>query len=535
MSRGQDVTVWIEALGTSPLPPALRDAYGGGPEVLSRRVALLQKTLACHQQRFGPGEVRVFRAPGRINLRGNHVDTHGGCLNLMTHEREVVVVAAPSEDASSNVVNADPAFEELRLDPPIPWENAGSWPAFLASSAGQARRAHWSNSWGSYVEGALVRAGHGQGIRAAVGSDLPHGASLSSSAALCVAMLLAVHGLAGRPLTQEELIIAARDAEWYTGSRCGLADQAAIVLGRRGQVASLAPHPDAPCAGTVRYTHLPPELAVLVADSRTKRSISGKAKLAYTANRFAYSMALEILRQEMDGRGLQVDGRHLSAITPEAVGGDAMVYYLLRDIPERIGLEELQARYNPAGYGAAHAQYFGGLPEAEIPADIGLRGPLLFGLAESERARLFPGALAHGDAPLAGRFMSIGHDGDRVVDASGAPCQRAVDDAMLAQLAAMEMPLALCPGDYGASSPALDGLVDAALGARALGASLTGAGIAGCVLALCDRSRTPDVATGMAEWLASPEYARRTGLPNPEPDSVMENTATAGACELRLG
>src|SRR5690606_11630740 len=98
-----------------------------------------------------------------------------------------------------------------------------------------------------------------------------------------------------------------------------------------------------------------------------------------------------------------------------------------------------------------------------------LRGPLLYGVAESERARRFGAALAEGDLPRMGRYMCAGHDGDRCITAMGKPFDAPCGDGMLTAWAGEGKCLAEVPGQYGASSPALDTLVDAALAAGALG------------------------------------------------------------------
>jgi len=543
------VSRWLACLGEEACCP-FPDVYGNDPAVWARRRVLLRGTLERYRGAFDDGKVRVFRAPGRINLRGMHVDTHGGFLNLMTHDREVVVVAAASPDEDVRFVNTAPEHQDIAFSLRY-WQDRPAlgvdWARLIASPEADTRRVAWGGGRGAYVEGAMLRAAHAMpalatsGLRAAVGSDLPAGAALSSSAALGVAVLMAALGSHDARLSPDERIHAARDAEWFTGSRCGLSDQAAIVLGRRGQYVHVALSPSEPALANAVHAALPDNVTVLVADSRTVRSISGAQKIGYTRNRFAYSMALEILRHEMASMDYPPEcvdeANRLSRITPERLGGDARLYELLLRIPEAISLDELHDRYALPSLDAAFRQYFGDMPPEAIGGAIALRGPLLFGLAESERARLWPLALQQGDVPLAGRLMTIGHDGDRVVDGNGATLRRPVDDATLQRLIAEGIPIALCPGDYGASTPVLDGLVDAALTAGALGASLTGAGLAGCVIALCESSHADVVAEGMRRWLASPDYAARAGRQLGADEiqaAVVTNHATAGASELVL-
>src|SRR5690606_28564288 len=105
--------------------------------------------------------------------------------------------------------------------------------------------------------------------------------------------------------------------------------------------------------------------------------------------------------------------------------------------------------------------------------------------------------------------------------------------------AAGATPVADLPGRYGASSPVLDSIVDAALAGGALGASLTGAGIAGSVLVLSETSAAAHVAQALRKHLASGEYARICGWADPLGEteseaSVVQNCAPAGVGCLSL-
>lgn len=82
-----------------PMPAALEAVYGPSSAIQAERRALLIEVLEAFLKRFGNKPLRLFRCPGRINLRGMHVDTHGGYLNLMTHQREVVAAVTPASIA----------------------------------------------------------------------------------------------------------------------------------------------------------------------------------------------------------------------------------------------------------------------------------------------------------------------------------------------------------------------------------------------------------------------------------------------------
>ncbi|HEO70271.1 MAG TPA: hypothetical protein ENN80_03345 [Candidatus Hydrogenedentes bacterium] len=534
----------------------LRKVYGSDAGLLDDRLALLRRVVERFLEQFGDRPVRIFRSPGRINLRGMHVDTHGGYLNLMTHQREVVAALAASGGATFTFANIAPEFPETTFS--IAEEAAlpgfrTAWTEFIMAPEVRVHIEADRGAWGYYLRGCALRTQHAApekplgGVCGVLGSDLPRGAALSSSAALCLSVITGVLAWNGATMSAIERIVAARDAEWYTGSRCGLSDQAAMVLPASGEVLSIALDPDTPDVSSARRLALPDSVRVLVIHSYTERSLSGAALVAYTRNRFAYSLAMAIMQQELRNQGAPEDIvaglGSLARLTPEILDdllGPGGVYALLRRIPESLPLDALRARYTLPGLDEAYERYFGTVPKDERPELIGLRGPLMFALAESQRARAFFGALEEGQIERAGRLMSVGHDGDRHIAAGGAPYAYDVSDAALERRMAEGTPVEMCPGVYGASSPVLDALVDAALEGGALGASLTGAGIAGAVLALCRAEDAERVAYAVRARLSSPGYAALAGLDGPlsareAAQGVCINRAISPAGELLLG
>lgn len=551
---GLPVSRWLALLERPGDLASFHAAYGSDAGLIQERATLARRALQSFHKRFGDLPVRVFRAPGRINLRGMHVDTHGGYLNLMTHQREVVLIAARSDGGPSILANVNPSFSETEFHPAEESGDAnapGSWFDFISRPTVRervsARGESPSRAWANYVIGAALHVCRAvpectlPGLKVMVDSDLPSGAALSSSAALSVASLLAYSAHAGRALAMEQLIRAEQDVEWYAGARVGMSDQTAILMGRQGQLLHLAVFAEDFSLDGVRYIPFPEDLTLLVIHSHTTRNLSGAQRVRYSLNRFAYSMALTVLRAELLRAGWNADQvrrfDRLSRLSPDALGGPAPLYRLLMGIPETLDLQELRQRYAPPGLDEAYSRYFDGLPREEQPRQIPLRGPLLFGIAESERARCFPDLLECGEYGEVGALMSIGHDGDRVTGKDGQPYGMDVSDAALAALARGGLSLARCPGKYGASSPALDALVDAACASCALGASLTGAGIAGAVLALCRKDDAETVKAGVLQCLRSPVYARRAGWAAPPDETellraVTANRAVAGAGEL---
>lgn len=548
------VTEWLEVLAASDGRDRLDFArhYGPSSTLWEERGTRLQRVLEAYRDRFGDAPVHVVRSPGRINLRGMHVDTHGGYLNLMTHQREVLLVVGMGEARRCEVANTSSDFAPVSLnwgDIPQRGEEEG-WLEFLDRPDVQQHVATHAGCWQNYITGSWLRASMALGVSEAFGihvmvdSNLPRGAALSSSAALCLALLQGWCAWHGATLSDDEKILAAQDAEWFTGSRCGTCDQAAIVLGTPGHISHGALFPKAFRSADMAPVAFPEDLRVLVINSYTRRSISGAEKVAYTRNRFAYSMAIAIVQQTLAEMGYaETDIRHcdrLSHITGEYLGGDAQVLRILKEIPVSLDVATMRARYTLPEFDAEYTRYFADVAEEERPKEILLRGPLLFGIAESERARNFARLLTQGDYETAGQLMSCGHDGDRRIDATGAPFALNPDDTYLAQHIGEATPLHALPGAYGASGMALDRLVDCAVAHGALGASLTGAGIAGTVLALCRREDCAAVASGVRAYMAGSHYADEAHSARPLSadelaEAVVENEPVSGVGVFRLG
>jgi galactokinase len=162
---------------------------------------------------------RLFRAPGRVNLIGEHTDYNGGFVLPMAIDRETVAAAAPRADRTVRVCSL----------------NRGEELAFDLDRPGEPRRGLWLD----YVEG-VARALESRGVRLGGAdmmllSDVPPGAGLSSSAALEVSAGLALATVSGQTVSPVELALAGQQAEHtYVGTLSGIMDQFVAALGREG-------------------------------------------------------------------------------------------------------------------------------------------------------------------------------------------------------------------------------------------------------------------------------------------------------------
>jgi galactokinase len=167
---------------------------------------------------------QIFRAPGRVNLIGDHTDYNDGFVMPAAIQFYCYVAVAPRLDDKIRVYSRN--FKEHA--------------EFVLSENGDGPRGHWSD----YVRGvaSVVRA---QGVEVGgadllIHSDVPIGAGLSSSAAIEVATALALLSSSDRKLASIEIAKMCQRAEHeYVGTMCGIMDQFVACFGQAGQALML--------------------------------------------------------------------------------------------------------------------------------------------------------------------------------------------------------------------------------------------------------------------------------------------------------
>ena len=162
---------------------------------------------------------RAFRAPGRVNLIGEHTDYNGG-------------FAMPAAIGFSTRVRMSPRTDGCIV---VQSENLGETVEFDLGAIARVPRAHWSD----YILGVAMQletAGYAlQGADLAIESTIPTGAGLSSSAALEVSTALALLARADITVDKREVALLCQRAEnEFVGVRCGIMDQLTSCLGRKG-------------------------------------------------------------------------------------------------------------------------------------------------------------------------------------------------------------------------------------------------------------------------------------------------------------
>ena len=296
-------------------------------------MSIKERVVDAYRARYGRAPALLVRAPGRVNLIGEHTDYNEGFVLPMAIDRAVWIALEPRGDRRLEVHSLD-----------------------MGETAAVGLDALWreERGWFAYVQGvawALGEAGHRlAGWQGVLAGDVPIGAGLSSSAALEMATARAFAAAAELDWDPVEMArIGQRAENDWVGVRCGIMDQLVSAAGVAGHALLID------CRSVaIRPVPLPPGTAVLVLDTATRRDL---ADSAYNTRRAQCQAAARAL-------GLPT----LRDVSPELLRetGDALTPLLRRRVRHVISendrtlrAAEAMARGDPAAVGvelnASHA------------------------------------------------------------------------------------------------------------------------------------------------------------------------------------
>jgi len=243
-----------------------------------------QDSLALLEHQFGPGVKAITaRAPGRVNLIGEHTDYNGGYVLPFAIDRKTVVTVRPRRDQLLRVYAA--AFDET-IEMVLPLVNPAP-----------------TGSWSDYLIGILLEFQHPStlpfGFDGVITGNVPLEAGLSSSASLEIALALSLSHLYNIELTDLELIKLCQRAEnGFVGTQSGIMDQYASLLARDKTALLLD-------TTSLEHRYIPLDLrdaSLLIVDSRVRRSL---ACSGYNERRGECQEALHLLQKRVPKREIR--------------------------------------------------------------------------------------------------------------------------------------------------------------------------------------------------------------------------------------
>ena len=212
------------------------------------------------------------RAPGRVNLIGDHTDYNDGFVLPMTINHELLIDCQPRKDDVINIYAKDYDQKKSFSLNNIKAQNDDGWLAYVKGVA-----YYLQQKFGKLV-----------GFDATIQSNIPQGAGLSSSAALELAIAHAFAQTSNLPWQPTEMALLAQTAEnKWVGMNCGIMDQLVIANGKCDHALLID------CQNlNIKLTPLPKNTAVIIMDTMTRRDLVNSA---YNKLRKCCEEAAEIL------------------------------------------------------------------------------------------------------------------------------------------------------------------------------------------------------------------------------------------------
>jgi galactokinase len=245
----------------------------GNPSEVARAAALTARLAST-------GPVQLVRAPGRVNLIGEHTDYNEGLVLPAAIDREIWIAFEPWDRQEVELTSA--GFGETRsfsfegLSPET--RGARSWIDYVAATA-----------WAMRDAGLPIR-----GFRGVMDSTVPIGSGLSSSAALEMASswALAVPG-APRPDAGAMAAIAQRGENRYVGVNCGIMDQFASAAGRAGHALLIDCR-----VNRFKTAPIPEGLSLVVCETGSMRKLEASA---YNIRRSECELGVKLIAEREPG------------------------------------------------------------------------------------------------------------------------------------------------------------------------------------------------------------------------------------------
>jgi galactokinase len=224
------------------------------------------------QQYFGK-ECLIVAAPGRVNMIGEHTDYNQGFVLPAAIDKKIHVALAPNDENMLNLRALE--FNEqftFSLDEMIPVKG---WPTYLLGMI------------------YMVMPGNRlpRGISVVVSGNLPIGAGMSSSAALCSAFGLALNEFFQLGLSKTEIALAGQKTEHkFAGLQSGIMDQFACLHGRAGHLIKLD-------CRSLEFEYIPfdfPDISIVLVNSMVSHSL---ASSEYNLRRRQCEAGVEVLQK----------------------------------------------------------------------------------------------------------------------------------------------------------------------------------------------------------------------------------------------
>lgn len=243
---------------------------------------IIENITNIYQEKFGSAPAHIARAPGRVNLLGEHVDYNDGFVLPAAIDRATYVAFSATDAPHSTLWAADlnqQASFSLETLPSKTQPDGGPLPEWALYSAGVMNVLHEENL-------AVPN------ISAVFSSNVPQGSGLSSSASIEMAFVIAWQALGGWTLPPMKRALLGQKAEnKYVGVNCGIMDQFASACGVENKLLLLD------CRSLEwKPLSLPQNVSIVIADTTVRRKLTSGE---YNKRRDACEEAVRLLKEDL--------------------------------------------------------------------------------------------------------------------------------------------------------------------------------------------------------------------------------------------
>ncbi len=405
------------------------------------RIEHLQKEFYQHFSK-GTGEIMIFRAPGRVNLIGEHTDYNGLPVLPMAINRDILIACRPRPDEVVDLYSLQEIQKaQFSISKEIAPSATGNWDNYVRAAAQALQR---------YVAGSSpLRSSLLKGFEGIVDGNIPPGSGLSSSSAMVVAVAVALADINQLKIEKKELADLCAKGERYVGTQGGGMDQAISVMGKKGYALKIDFFPL-----RTEATPLSSDYAFVICNSTVVAEKSGAAQRAYNQRTvecrlgvLLYKKDIREEKKEFYQRLGDIPSQDYGHFLNDLIDQDK---YTLEAISRRtkVSMETIKKEYLTFSNGSIFHDY---------GESYQIRKRCRHVITEGQRVEDSKRVLFNGDFQKFGQLM---------------------DESFRS-----------CALDYEISCPSIDRLIQICKSAGALGSRITGAGFGGCIVNLLDKKR----------------------------------------------
>jgi galactokinase len=243
---------------------------------------IIDQITSTYHEKFGQTPAYVARAPGRVNLLGEHVDYNDGFVLPAAIDRATYIAFSPANTPHSTLVAVDFnqqarfSLESIQSKTQVDSSPLPEWTLYPAGVM-----------WALLEEKLTISS-----MNAVFASDVPRGSGLSSSASVEMVFMIACQTLGGWTLPSMQRALLGQKAEnKYVGVNCGIMDQFASACGVESKLLLLD------CRSLEWKTiPLPENVSIVIADTTVRRKLTTGE---YNNRRSACEEAVRLLQQDL--------------------------------------------------------------------------------------------------------------------------------------------------------------------------------------------------------------------------------------------